>query len=1100
MRTSVLSKAALALLLGLLLLPVERVTAGGPEKAASHASGAKAAGGAKGAPGKEADAAWDEWLKIRAAEPPYVHPSGKSLGDAKTVALRDAALRLVDAFRMDTQKVLVFETKSAEDLFFEKYLASPKLEEEARAAYLTHVTGSWQEALLRLQNERLRRLAELDDFLRKSFAHEVPPPIGHAIWEQWIGSLEKMLERRAELVRAAWPPPHQFDAKAFDKQWQQRKAAFHPLYVNEDPLLSPKSLTALAGDDLLREVRGRLGHLDTAAKATANPVTLESIASEKRALLALLPPVHQAQMGKLDVRAWMSREGKDLEQAVAALTPEAALQLRKHVDVAKEAIFFQSDPARERVLTALMIYHPASLRGVAQWLAGASLDELRAWIPKLTPGEVARLRQLFLQLNPANAEDRELLARGRAFVEELGRLRPTETIAGVQLEAAFAKVQTAHDNAAADPNPLMKGDWDKEIASAEAKLAAAEKKAFSHVAGLPTDLVKDEPGAPPYTPKASLPPLLEKLKGSPAAFVGKFCSPKTQASWHKSALEALPEHQPGGGKLAGLLSPDELVKAWSAEDKWARDEKAWRAVREELAKDPARKKAVDAEVAKQMEKARAEFLKATQKVDPWAKYSAPWLFEPDNPWFTQEIEIDPTGAPRVVFAPTPKLRELQYAQALFAGLHYFTGNPEKSAQVYRTIPFSVPRTPLEAMQWFAAFGKDDPCAMTKMHTGGSLKSADFDLLLITPMGSISQFTRMGVVEFLARSAAMIAENLAIYGGVEAISQKGGPLDGFGPGLYLVYAVGRGPLLAGLSTAGNLLREPAVAAAARVQGALLGGLRAAIARLGGPPLLSADALAEHLASRGVALTHATALELAEGIAAVRPGLSPAQVAHVVESIREWQAGLLAPGLRGPWSLPPLPGVQPGPAAVVAARAAAPSVTSGAAKYAVKEIRPQYAGPGGMDHVPGGIIGGNTVVADHYLHDEAARRPFLVTIENGRLMYQGHPLTTTTTNGIFQHTPDYWIFVMDEAGQIYAAPGRPGLMHHSTFLAGGPIAAGGEISVVDGLVMAVNNASGHYYPGENLLNQFLHRLHASGVNLRGGVHTVDPRGITYWHFMP
>lgn len=54
--------------------------------------------------------------------------------------------------------------------------------------------------------------------------------------------------------------------------------------------------------------------------------------------------------------------------------------------------------------------------------------------------------------------------------------------------------------------------------------------------------------------------------------------------------------------------------------------------------------------------------------------------------------------------------------------------------------------------------------------------------------------------------------------------------------------------------------------------------------------------------------------------------------------------------------------------------------------------------------------------------------------------------------------YFIFVMDGDGNIYTADKRV-VRYHSSFLAGGPVAAAGAWSAVCGAVTNVGNASGH-----------------------------------------
>jgi hypothetical protein len=73
---------------------------------------------------------------------------------------------------------------------------------------------------------------------------------------------------------------------------------------------------------------------------------------------------------------------------------------------------------------------------------------------------------------------------------------------------------------------------------------------------------------------------------------------------------------------------------------------------------------------------------------------------------------------------------------------------------------------------------------------------------------------------------------------------------------------------------------------------------------------------------------------------------------------------------------------------------------------------------------------------------------------------------------------YIFVMNAAGQIFAGPSQVGIMHHSSFLAGGAVAGAGEIQIAGGAVTAISNTSGHYRPGPAYLWQVCKQLEMLG----------------------
>ncbi len=76
----------------------------------------------------------------------------------------------------------------------------------------------------------------------------------------------------------------------------------------------------------------------------------------------------------------------------------------------------------------------------------------------------------------------------------------------------------------------------------------------------------------------------------------------------------------------------------------------------------------------------------------------------------------------------------------------------------------------------------------------------------------------------------------------------------------------------------------------------------------------------------------------------------------------------------------------------------------------------------------------------------------------------------------------IFVMDSQGNLYASSDHVvGEFHHSSFLAGGPVAGAGEIVVRDGRVILITDRSGHYQPPPQYLQQVLDQLESQGVDV-------------------
>jgi hypothetical protein len=75
----------------------------------------------------------------------------------------------------------------------------------------------------------------------------------------------------------------------------------------------------------------------------------------------------------------------------------------------------------------------------------------------------------------------------------------------------------------------------------------------------------------------------------------------------------------------------------------------------------------------------------------------------------------------------------------------------------------------------------------------------------------------------------------------------------------------------------------------------------------------------------------------------------------------------------------------------------------------------------------------------------------------------------------------IFVVSPSGELHMASHKVGKFHHSSLLAGGNVALGGEMVVHGGHIVSMTNKSGHYAPTPAHLRQFLHILQKKGVSL-------------------
>jgi hypothetical protein len=82
-----------------------------------------------------------------------------------------------------------------------------------------------------------------------------------------------------------------------------------------------------------------------------------------------------------------------------------------------------------------------------------------------------------------------------------------------------------------------------------------------------------------------------------------------------------------------------------------------------------------------------------------------------------------------------------------------------------------------------------------------------------------------------------------------------------------------------------------------------------------------------------------------------------------------------------------------------------------------------------------------------------------------------------------------FVMDEHGNLYASLAQEvGRLHHSSFLAGKPVAGAGELEVRDGIPLIVTRKSAHYKPTLEMLLQVREMFREQGIDV-GGVTFED-----------
>lgn len=110
---------------------------------------------------------------------------------------------------------------------------------------------------------------------------------------------------------------------------------------------------------------------------------------------------------------------------------------------------------------------------------------------------------------------------------------------------------------------------------------------------------------------------------------------------------------------------------------------------------------------------------------------------------------------------------------------------------------------------------------------------------------------------------------------------------------------------------------------------------------------------------------------------------------------------------------------------------------------------------------------------------------VYVDNNGLVRSARDDSIFDTRGSSTHwagsSGDRAIFVMDGNGNVYASKYQAvGDFHHSTLANGGPVAAAGEIRVIDGRVEALTNASGHYRPTADNMRQVVDEFGRHGTS--------------------
>jgi hypothetical protein len=148
------------------------------------------------------------------------------------------------------------------------------------------------------------------------------------------------------------------------------------------------------------------------------------------------------------------------------------------------------------------------------------------------------------------------------------------------------------------------------------------------------------------------------------------------------------------------------------------------------------------------------------------------------------------------------------------------------------------------------------------------------------------------------------------------------------------------------------------------------------------------------------------------------------------------------------------------------------------FITKEMLEYYrgVGSGGVpENAPGNKIWPNSWV--RYFSPQM-RAAYRLTLRDGLLFdARGNLFDTAAAPG------GRAIFVMDRFGDIYAYPGPsiPGRLHHSSLLAGEPVAMAGDMKATGGRITDLSRETGHYETTLDMLNQFIGRLRWGGADV-------------------
>jgi hypothetical protein len=129
--------------------------------------------------------------------------------------------------------------------------------------------------------------------------------------------------------------------------------------------------------------------------------------------------------------------------------------------------------------------------------------------------------------------------------------------------------------------------------------------------------------------------------------------------------------------------------------------------------------------------------------------------------------------------------------------------------------------------------------------------------------------------------------------------------------------------------------------------------------------------------------------------------------------------------------------------------------------------------------GKLTGSSSMTSGVIYLSEAKRAQFESLLEDGKLVNTKGEVLTIDGSADYILSPDGRLIVRPNNERYLPAPSRRHF--HSSLSAGKPVQMAGEIRVKDGIILSINNSSGHYRPTAARFWAFLEGLRELGVDL-------------------